>query len=75
MKHLRVKTLQLVITALLATLTTLGHTADSNTYQVSGPILSMTATTVTVLKDGEKWEIAKDQATPVRGGELKVASK
>ena len=49
--------------------------ADSNTYQVTGPIVAMTPTTVTVQKDNEKWEIARDKATPVRGGELKVGNK
>lgn len=34
----------------------------------------MTPTTITVQKDTEKWEIARDQATPVRGGELKIGS-
>jgi hypothetical protein len=51
------------------------HAADSNTYQVTGPILSMTATTITVQKDNEKWEIARDQATPVKGGALRVGAK
>jgi uncharacterized protein YggE len=42
---------------------------------VTGPILSVTPTTITVQKDSEKWEIARDQATPVKGGELKVGAK
>jgi len=65
------------IATLLLTLTLLGvaSAADSNTYQVTGPILAMTATTITVQKDNEKWELARDQATPVRGGELKVGAK
>ena len=49
--------------------------AEPNTYQVTGPVLSMTDTTVTVQKGDEKWEIAKDKATPVKGGPLKVGSK
>lgn len=49
--------------------------ADSNSYQVTGPILALTPTTITVQKGNEKWEIARDQATPVRGGDLKVGSK
>jgi hypothetical protein len=51
------------------------HAAESNTYQVTGPILAMTDTTITVQKDSEKWEIARDKATPVKGGALKVGSK
>ena len=49
--------------------------AASNTYQVTGPILSMTDTTITVQKDNEQWEIARDKATPVKGGLLKVGAK
>ena len=49
--------------------------ANSNAYQVTGPILSMTDTTITVQKDTEQWEIARDKATPVKGGALKVGAK
>ena len=48
--------------------------ADTNTYQVTGPILSVTPTAITVQKGKEKWEIARDQATPVKG-DLKVGAK
>jgi hypothetical protein len=51
------------------------HAEASNTYQVTGPVLAMTDTTVTVQKGDEKWEIARDKATPVRGGVIKVGSK
>ena len=57
------------------TLAASAFAADSNSYQVTGPILAMTPTTITVQKGTEKWEIARDQATPVRGGDLKVGSK
>ena len=43
--------------------------------QVTGPVLSMTDSTITVQKGDEKWEIAKDKATPVKGGPVKVGSK
>lgn len=48
--------------------------AAPKTYQVTGPILEMTDTTVVVQKGTEKWEIAKDAAAKV-SGELKVGSK
>lgn len=48
--------------------------AAPKTYQVTGPVLEMTDTTVTVQKGKEKWEIAKDAASKVTG-ELKVGSK
>lgn len=48
--------------------------AKTKTYQVTGPVLEMTDTTITVQKGKEKWEIAKDAMTRVKG-ELKVGSK
>ena len=71
MRILRLTCISLATSLLIAS----ANAADSNTYQVTGPILSMTATTITVQKDTEKWEIARDQATPVKGGELKVGAK
>jgi hypothetical protein len=47
----------------------------SNLYQVTGVILSMTDATITVQKGSEKWELARDKATNVRGGTLKVGQK
>lgn len=68
--------LKLTLAALLVLASTgSAMAAEPNTYQVTGPILSMTPTTITVQKDNEKWEIARDQATPVKGGELKVGAK
>lgn len=43
-------------------------------YQVTGPVLEMTDTTVTVQKGKEKWVIAKDAATKTTG-DLKVGAK
>ena len=71
MRILRLTCISLAATLFIAS----AQAADSNSYQVTGPILSMTPTTITVQKDAEKWEIAKDQATPVKGGELKVGAK
>jgi hypothetical protein len=48
--------------------------AAPKTYQVTGPVLEMTDTTITVQKGKEKWEISKDAASKVTG-ELKVGSK
>jgi cytochrome c1 len=48
--------------------------AAEKTYQVTGPILSVTDTTVTVEKGKEKWEIARTKDTKVTG-ELKVGAK
>ena len=57
-----------------ALLATSAMAADSKTYQVTGPILELTPTTLTVQKGDEKWEIARDKSTKLNG-ELKVGSK
>jgi hypothetical protein len=48
--------------------------AAPKTYQVTGPVLEVTDTSVTVQKGKEKWEIARDANSKVTG-ELKVGSK
>ena len=48
--------------------------AEAKTYQVTGPVLEVTATTITVQKGDEKWQIARDKGTKVTG-DLKVGAK
>ena len=48
--------------------------AAEKTYQVTGPILEVTDSTIVVDKKGEKWEVSKD-AAPVVHGELKKGAK
>jgi hypothetical protein len=50
------------------------HAADAKTYQVTGPVLELTQTTITVQKGNDKWEIARDSKTKING-ELKVGAK
>jgi hypothetical protein len=45
-----------------------------NTYQVTGPVLEVKDTSITVQKGNEKWEITRDSNTKVTG-DLKVGSK
>lgn len=65
-------------TFIAMTLLTLSLQAFSatKTYQVTGPVLEMTDSTITVQKgkEKEKWEIAKDAASTIKG-ELKIGSK
>jgi len=58
----------------VALMTSVAKAADAKTYQVTGPILEVTPTTVTVQKGDDKWEIARDKGTKMNG-ELKVWSK
>jgi hypothetical protein len=48
--------------------------AAPKTYQVTGPIVEVNDTTITVMKGKEKWEIARDKDTKVTG-DLKVGAK
>ncbi len=50
-------------------------TADSNkSYQVTGPVLEMTDSMIVVQKGKERWEIARDASTKIKG-DAKVGSK
>jgi hypothetical protein len=50
------------------------NAADVRTYQVTGPVLALTATSITVQKGNEKWEIARNNNTKI-SGVLKVGAK
>src|SRR6185312_15662284 len=64
-----------IVSALLlgATLASTARAADK-TYQVTGPVLEVTDSSVTVQKSKEKWQIARTKDTKVTG-DLKVGSK
>jgi hypothetical protein len=48
--------------------------ATTKTYQVTGPVLEVTDSTITVEKGKEKWQISRDKDTKVTG-ELKTGAK
>jgi hypothetical protein len=48
--------------------------ADVKTYQVTGPVLEVTPTSLTVQKGEDKWEIARSKDTKITG-DLKVGAK
>lgn len=62
----------LAVTFLL--FSTVAFAAKPKTYQVTGPVLELTADTIVVQKGQDRWEIARDGATAVKG-DLKVGSK
>jgi LysM repeat protein len=47
---------------------------DAKTYQVTGPVLALTPSTITVQKGDDKWEIARDSTTKVPS-DIKVGDK
>jgi len=53
--------------AVALTLSTVAFAADVKTYQVTGPVVSVTNDAITVMKGKDKWEIAKDAATKTTG--------
>jgi len=58
---------------LSATLASPARAADK-TYQVTGPVLEVNDTSITVQKSKEKWQIARTKDTKVTG-DLKVGEK
>jgi hypothetical protein len=50
------------------------NAADRKSYQVTGPVLEITPTTIVVQKGNDRWELARDGKTKITG-DLKVGSK
>ena len=48
--------------------------AAGTTYQATGPVLEVTDAKIVILKDKEKWEIARTAETKITG-EIKVGAK
>ena len=55
-------------------LTSVAMAGSGKTYQVTGPVLEVTDSKIVVQKGKDKWEIARDASTPVKG-DLKVGAK
>jgi len=47
---------------------------QAKTYQVTGPVLEVTDTSITVKKGEDNWQIARDAGTKIQG-DLKVGAK
>jgi len=66
---------KILFAAVIALLTvSLSVAAGPKTYQVTGPVLEVTNDVITVQKGNEKWQIARDKDTKVKG-DLKVGAK
>jgi hypothetical protein len=59
---------------LLASILIAGPAFAEKTYQVTGPVVELTDTSIVVQKGKEKWEIARSASTPVKG-ELQKGAK
>ncbi len=47
----------------------------TKTYQVTGPVREVNGDSIVVQKGKDRWEISKDAATKVSGGEIKKGDK
>jgi hypothetical protein len=50
------------------------YAGDVKTYQVTGPVVDVTPTTIIVQKGNDKWEISRNSGTKVTG-DLKAGAK
>jgi hypothetical protein len=64
----------LVILVLVLVFPALATAAAVKTYQVTGPVLEVTDSTIVVQKGKDRWELARDKDTSVTG-DLKVGNK
>ncbi len=62
------------LAALLLFSATTAFAAQPRSYQVTGPVLEVKGDMVIIQKDKEKWEIAIDKETQVKGN-IKVGAK
>ena len=64
----------LALFASLMVFTVSAHAESAKSYQVTGPIIALTDSVITVQKGDEKWEIARSASSKV-DGKLAVGSR
>ena len=64
----------LALCASLMVFTVSAHAESAKSYQVTGPIIALTDSVITVQKGDEKWEIARSASSKV-DGKLAVGSR
>jgi hypothetical protein len=72
--YMNKRTLFGLIAATSIALSGAAFAASPSSYQVTGPIVEVTDTMITVMKGKEKFEVARDASTKVTG-DLKVGEK
>ena len=63
-----------LVAAVVVVLIGCAYAAAPKTYQVTGPVLSVTNDAIVVQKGTDKWELGRDATTKVTG-DLKVGAK
>jgi hypothetical protein len=75
MKSHLIPRLSTLVAAVILTLVFAGSVrADDHNYQVTGPILAVTDTSITVKKGSAPWTVSRDAGTVITG-DLTVGSK
>jgi len=64
----------IIVLVILLFSVSIAFAAGPKTYQVTGPVLEVTKDKVIVQKGKDKWEVALDASTVVKG-DLKVGAK
>jgi len=73
MKHSKSIRASIVYGALFLT-TIVALAGDLKSYQVTGPVIEVTPTTITVQKGKDNWQLARSKDTKITG-DVKVGSK
>jgi cytochrome c1 len=64
----------IIVVAILLLTFSIAFAAGPKTYQVTGPVLEVKDDSIIVQKGKEKWQIARDKDTKIKG-DLKVGAK
>jgi hypothetical protein len=72
---MRTRTTVAALSPALLLCSSLVFASPAKTYQVTGPLLEVRSDMIAVQKGNDRWEIARDPSTVVRGGDLKVGQK
>ena len=67
MLNLKTSWLGFVCGVAVIIVTATANASDAKSYQVTGPVLEVTPTVITVQKGNDRWEIARNSNTKVTG--------
>jgi hypothetical protein len=71
---MRTRSLIIAAVVVLALVVGAAFAAGPKTYQVTGPVLSVTNDVIVVQKGNDKWEVGRDANTKING-DLKVGAR
>ena len=72
---MRTRSTAAALSAALLLCSSLVFASPAKTYQVTGPVLEVRNDMIAVQKGTDRWEIARDPSTSMKGGTPKVGDK